>query len=252
MSLKGIWSIGMMLLVIQGYAQSTFSGTYQGKINGDAARIELRQHGEEVSGKYQETGNAFDIRAKVIGAVCDGSLLITGTEISLASIRFQMTGTGLHLAVQLPDQTRVEADFVRLTGPSEKPVESLSQNKPLSTAQDALARDPAVVGQWRKEEIINSGTGDGAASMVTVYYLSLNADGSFLQEKSGGAGGSNWSSLSSRETDLTGHWYSQNQILYVRPTGEKEYFKLHQYLFHNGALVFKTDEGKYLIWNRQE
>lgn len=252
MSPKGIWGIGMILLAIQGYAQSTFSGTYQGKINGDPARIELRQQGEEVTGKYHETGNAFDIKAKVTGAVCNGSLLVTGTEIPLAAIRFQMTGTGLHLDVQLPDQSRVEADFVRLSGASEKPVEILSHDKSLSAAQDAFARDPAAVGRWMKEEIINTGTGAGAASLVTVYFLSLNADGSFLQEKSGSAGGSNWSSLNNRETDLAGHWYTQNQVMYVRPSGEKEYFKLHQYLFHNGALVFKTDEGKYLIWNRQD
>lgn len=252
MLLKRIWGIGLMVLVVQANAQPTFSGNYQGKINGDPALIELLQQGEEVSGKYKETANTFDIRAKATGAVCNGSLLITGSEIPLASIRLQMTGTGLHLEVQLPDQSRVEADFVRLSGTSEKPVESSPHNKPLSPARDALPRDPAVVGRWMKEEIINSGTGAGAASLVTVYYLTLNTDGSFQQEKSGSAGGSNWSSVNSREVDLTGHWYTQNQVMYVRPYGEKEYFKLHQYLFHNGALVFKTDEGKYLIWTRQD
>ncbi|HNR08127.1 MAG TPA: hypothetical protein PKM27_12475 [Saprospiraceae bacterium] len=249
--LKAIGFLGYFFLAWCTNAQSSFSGTFEGKINGDPARMELVQQGDGVTGKYHETGNTFDIRAKAEGKDCRGSLLISGTEIALATFNFRISETGLRLTILLPDQSRVEAEFVRLAEPSKQPAGPFNHEKTLTAAQDGLPRDPAVVGRWMKEDILNSGTGTSAASLVTVYYLSLYEDGRFIQEKARSAGGTDWSSIANRTTDLTGHWYTQNQVMYVRPAGEKEYLRLHPYLFHNGALVFKTEDGKYLIWNKQ-
>ena len=248
----------LMLFIISlvSDAQVNYSGSYTGKINGDFTQIDMQQSGTEVTGKYIETGNTYDIKAKIVSGNLIGELLIAGTAVPLATFEAAKISSGIHLELLLLGVTRLSADFMSSAG--SKPV-STGSNSALKTPdsptlkppQDKFERDPAVLGNWLKEEVINSGFGDQAASLVTAYFLSFFPDGNFIQEVASGSGGSNWSMVDNKKPDIAGHWYTKDQIMYVRPTGQKDYSRLNRYLFHDGALVFKTEAGKYLIWNRR-
>lgn len=234
--------------------QINYTGQFEGVVNGDPTTLILKQIGSDISGLYQETVNAYDIKGIVIADKFNGELLISGTTTPLATFIAFLTKAGLHMDLELLGITPFSIDFIRTTNGSSPNTSKSSQgNKvvnPIPGTQDKFKRDPAVVGQWIKEEIINSGVGAEGASLVTVFHLNIKADGTFVQEKSSAGGGSTWSSKSRRELDASGAWYTQDQVFYVKPQGYTDFVKLNRYLFHEGALVFKTDQGKYLIWNR--
>jgi len=252
---SGLFFLLLFITSLDSDAQINYSGIYTGKINGDFTQIEMQQSGTGVTGKYIETGSTYDIKAKVVSGNLIGELLISGTAVPLATFEAAKNSSGIHLELLLLGVTRVSADFMSST---DAQVNTGSASAPkaldspaLKPPQDKFERDPAVLGHWLKEEVINSGFGDQAASLVTAYFLSFYPDGTFVQEIATSSGGSNWSMADTKKPDIAGHWYTKDQIMYVRPTGQKEYTRLNRYLFHEGALVFKTEAGKYLIWNRR-
>lgn len=255
--MKNLFFSFVLFFSLQVTAQINFSGTYTGKINGDFTQIEMHQSASTVTGKYIETGNTYDLKAQVVSGKLIGELMISGATIPLATFEAAKTGSGILMDLLLLGVTRVSGEFILSTDAQANTASNTTNTSKttnpsnLKPPKDNLERDPAVSGNWIKEEVINSGFGDQAASLVTAYFLSFFPDGTFVQEVASGSGGSNWSMADSRKPDVAGHWYTKDQIMYVRPTGQKEYTRLNRYLFHEGALVFKTEAGKYLIWNRR-
>lgn len=252
--MRVIFLVLLTLMTTGAISQAGFSGTYTGKINGDPTRVEIQQSASKVTGKYIETGNTYDLQGTVVSGLLTGELIIQGSTVVLANFEATRTETGMHMELVLLGVTKVSADFMRSgqsAGTTESAINKPQKDQSQASPKDNFSRDPAVVGQWLKEEIIQSGIGDQGASFVTAYFLSFRPDGTFIQEKATGSGGSNWSMVDQKTLDVSGHWYTKDQIMYVRPTGEKEYVRLNRYLFHEGALVFKTEAGKYLIWNRR-
>lgn len=249
---RSVWML-LMCFSVDAWAQINFSGTYTGKINGDFTQIEMQQSASTVTGKYIETGNTYELRGKIVSNQLIGELFISGATLALASFEASKTDRGIYMDLLLLGVTRVSADFIKSNTTTTTPSTKENVNYPAgqSPPTDHFERDPAVVGHWIKEEVINSGVGDQAASFVTAYFLQFKQDGTFIQEKSSGSGGSNWSSVDQKKPDVNGHWYTKDQIMYIRPAGEKDYVRLNRYLFHEGALVFKTEAGKYLIWSRR-
>lgn len=244
-------SVIMMSLMVE--AQVNFTGIYTGKLNGDFTQIEIQQTGNKAIGKYKETGNTYELKGEVKSGQLIGELLVAGTSTQLATFVADKNTAGIHMELMLLGVTKVGADFTKSNSSldvSSVATNASSSGKAPAPPKDQFSRDPAVVGNWIKEEVLNSGVGDLAASLVTVYFLQFRGDGTFIQEKSSGAGGSNWSAVDQRTPDVSGHWHTKDQIMYVRPLGQNDYVRLNRYLFHNGALVFKTEAGKYLIWNR--
>ncbi len=239
------------ILILSGYLLSAqFSGTFHGNVNGDPAEIVLQQKDQSITGKYVETGNTYDIIGKVENDMMQGKLYILGTTLELGKFNAKPIKTGLHFEIILLGVTTLNVDFIKEGVQEPSSFVSAENKATLKAPVDNYQRDPALVGQWIKEEVINSGVGSNAASLVTVYYLSIKADGTFIQEKETGGGGSFWSSSSKREPDASGQWYTKDQVMFVKPQGQLQYVRLNQYLFHEGSLVFKTSQGKYLIWKK--
>ena len=240
-----------LILLFSSYvikSQNIFSGVYTGAINGDPATITINQQGMNVTGQYQETSNTYLIRGNIESNILHGLLTLPDNGMQIGTFDAALNTQGLHIDFLLLGTTKVSADFIK------SPVyqNEVSANPTIGNniPKDNFNRDPLVVGHWIKEEVINSGFGDNSASMTTAYYLTFMHDGTFVQEKASGAGGSNWSGGSNRTLDASGQWYTKDQVMYVRPQGQSDYVRLNQYLFHDGALVFKTQQGKYLIWNK--
>ncbi|MEP7320301.1 MAG: hypothetical protein ABI761_00225 [Saprospiraceae bacterium] len=236
--------------------QSGYTGNFQGVLNGDPTLITLKVMDNKVTGLYKETQNTYDITGEIRNDLLYGKIILPANQLLLGTFEAGLIPTGIHMDITLLEVTQVAVDFIRMASNintnsnSSSNTNSNSNSNGVSSNADNYSRDPKVVGNWIKEEIINSGAGTNAAGFALVYYLKFNPDGSFSQEKGSSAGGSNWSAGSQRETDVSGQWYTKEQIMFVRPQGQKEFVRLNQYLFHEGHLVFKTPEGKYLIWNR--
>jgi len=254
--MRGLLIFLLIFISLRGKTQINYTGIYTGNINGDFNQIEIQQTGTRVSGKYIETGNTYDLQGKVTSGQLSGELTISGTTLPLATFTAVKNEAGLHIDMLLLGVTKVSADFIQAnnaqvkTGPINPSVNGSAKDQTVAPPKDQFTRDPAVVGHWLKEEVITSGIGDQGESLVTAYFLNFRSDGTFIQEKSSGSGGSNWSMVDQKTPDVSGHWFTKDQIMYVRPMGQKDYVRLNRYLFHEGALVFKTEEGKYLIWNR--
>lgn len=235
------------LLVLNGLttvAQS-FTGTYTGNVNGDPTTLDLKQNGNQLTGVYKETGNQFNITGSVSGTQATGSLTLSDTGDKLADFTAQLNEPNLEMEMLLLGITNLNVTFTRVgktNSTSRVPVPA----KPVSK-QDL---DPALIGQWMNEEVINSGSGEFAASFVTVYYVTLDAQGNFVQYRENAGGGSNWSSGPSRQKEGEGQWYAKGNVLYVKLSGSNNFQALHAYSFHDGNLVFKLPNGKYQIWKR--
>ncbi|MBK8280498.1 MAG: hypothetical protein IPK94_10420 [Saprospiraceae bacterium] len=245
--LFGICGYGLCLS--QGWA-----GAYQGTVNGDPTTVNIILSGEQISGTYVETSNEYDIKGQFKSAThFEGELLMKNTGLQLGTFKAMLDRNVLTMDMLLLGVTPLKASFTRMGSEANQSNAAIQQPTVTATVtapHDGFDRDPAVIGHWSQQEVMNSGFGDNAASLAMIYFLAINADGTFIQEKASAGGGSTWSSNSRRELDVQGHWYTKDQIMYVRPAGQAQYIRLNRYLFHEGALVFKTDQGKYLIWNR--
>lgn len=230
------------------FGQANFEGSYYGTLNGDATQVILKQIGNNITGLYKETQHEYRIQGTVVSNTLTGQIIFPDNNVILGTFESHLIPNGIHLDINLLELTKVSVDFYKT--PSNQSNSSRSSNQDLALPHDDYPRDPLVVGTWIKEEIINSGVGELGAGMTIAYYLTFNRNGTFVQEKAGSAGGGNWSSVTGRTLDVTGHWYTKDNVMYVRPSGQNDYSRLNQYLFHDGALVFKTIQGKYLIWNK--
>lgn len=245
--MKILQIVVMLLMFNTMRSQINFEGIYQGNLNGDATKIVLKQNGSNVTGQYIETQHEYIIKGRVESNSLLGQIIIPENDVILGTFESNLIPNGIHFDITLLELTKVAVDFYKATlNQSNGP----SVNSDLVAPHDNNPRDPLVVGSWIKEEIINSGIGELGAGMTTAYYLTFKLDGTFIQEKASSAGGANWSSGSNRSIDVTGQWYTKDQVMYVRPKGQNDYSRLNQYLFHDGSLVFTTPQGKYLIWNK--
>lgn len=232
---------GFILLTIISYTQIDFTGEYTGIVNGDNTTIRLVQKIDQITGEYVEPAGTYQIHGTASQNKINGKLLVMNTT-ELATFTGVLHGANLDLDLLLVGVSKLKANFVKKgTG---------STVTGIAAAIDKKERDPNIIGNWIKEEVINSGFGGNAASLVTVYYLRFNADGTFVQEKSGSAGGSAWSQVGSRVVDAQGHWYTQNNVMYLKVQGQADYVMLNKYLFHETNLVFKSPDGKYQIWGK--
>ena len=89
--------------------------------------------------------------------------------------------------------TPLKASFTRMGSEANQSNAATQQPKvtaTLTAPHDGFDRDPAVIGHWSQQEVMNSGFGDNAASLAMIYFLAINADGTFIQEKASAGGGS--------------------------------------------------------------
>lgn len=108
--------------------------------------------------------------------------------------------------------------------------------------------DPALMGVWVNENMINSGGGD-FASYTTVMTMEFDTDGRVRQYTESVGGGGDWSYDGGRTLDFEGEWRTDGGVLYVIGMGLTTWTPAGTYQFSGEYLVTHSDRGR-LIWQR--
>ncbi len=218
-------------------------GHYRATLDGQPTELILRQQGGRVEGQYVENQSLrLNLKGHYDGQVLRAEISDPQSGLLLANMNATYANAMLNtrIAARDPRNGQVlerEALFKREAGTPPTP-------QPSSGVQD-----PALVGTWVHEKIINSG-GASFASFNTVMTLQLNADGSVTQWSRSVGGGSDWSYDSPGKVQYSGHWRSQDGMLMVRLAGTADYQPAAHYRFSDQYLVTESNTGK-MIWQRR-
>jgi hypothetical protein len=223
----------------------TLDGHYLATLDGQPSEMYLRSQGQHVSGEYIEGAS---LRLQISGQF-DGQLLKaqisepqSGQLIANMNATYANGMLNSHIAARSPNTGQIlerKALFhrQRLSGAA------------LANKSSSQPRDPALIGTWIHEKIINSG-GASFASMTTQMILQLNDDGSVAQWTRSVAGGADWDYDSPGELQYSGRWQSNNGLLEVQMQGRSDYQPAAYYRFSDQYLVTESNTGK-LIWQRR-
>lgn len=218
-------------------------GRYQANLDGQPTELVLRQDGQVVQGQYVENGSLqLDLAGSFDGQVLRAQISVpqSGQVVATLAARYADAQLNTRIAARDPRNGQVlerQALFQR-AGQATAP------------AQAGGGLDPALVGDWVHEKIINSGGGTGFASFNTVMTLRLGADGSVAQWTRSAGGGGDWSYDSPGELQYSGQWRSDNGVLLVRQQGAADYQPAARYRFSDPYLVTEGTGGK-MIWQRR-
>lgn len=222
-------------------------GHYLATLDGQPAEMHLRSQDQQVSGEYVEGGR---LRLQISGHF-DGQLLSaqisepqSGQLIANMNATYASGVLNTHIVARSPS-----------TGETLER-KALFQRQTLSAAAtpaqpSSPTRDPALIGTWVNETIINSDGGASFASMTTQMILQLQDDGSVSQWRRSVAGGADWSHDSPGELQYSGRWQSSNGLLEVQMQGRSGYQPAAYYRFSDQYLVTESNTGK-LIWQRRQ
>ncbi|QNH07592.1 hypothetical protein HNQ27_09010 [Pseudomonas sp. B11D7D] len=218
-------------------------GHYRTTLDGQPTELILRQQGERVEGQYVENRTLrLDFRGRYDGQVLRAEISDPQSGLLLANMNATYANAMLNTSIAARDPRNGEV--------LER--QALFQREGAATATTPPAtgaQDPALVGTWVHEKIINSG-GANFASFNTLMTLQLNADGSVTQWSRSAGGGSDWSYDSPGEVQYSGHWLSQGNMLMVRLAGAADYQPAAYYRFSDQYLVTESNTGK-MIWQRR-
>ena len=218
-------------------------------LDGQPAEMHLRSQGEQVTGEYVEGGR---LRLQIRGSF-DGQLLRaqisdaqSGQLIANMNATYANGMLNAHIAARNPTTgaTLERKALFHRQNPS------VAATTPSSKPSSSATRDPALIGTWVHEKIINSG-GANFASMTTQMILQLSDDGSVSQWTRSVAGGADWNYDSPGELQYSGRWQSNNGLLEVQMQGRSDYQPAAYYRFSDQYLVTESNTGK-LIWQRRQ
>lgn len=221
-------------------------GRYQANLDGQPTELVLRQDGQAVSGQYVENGSLrLDLKGSFDGQVLRAEISVpqSGQVVATLAARYADAQLATRIAARDPRNGQVlerQALFLRAD-------QANAQAQPQSTGGGL---DPALVGNWVHEKIINSSGGTGFASFNTVMTLRLGADGSVAQWTRSAGGGGDWSYDSPGQLQYSGQWRSDNGVLLVRQQGAADYQPAARYRFSDPYLVTEGTGGK-MIWQRR-
>jgi hypothetical protein len=210
--------------------------------------MHLRSQGQQVSGEYIEGGT---LRLQISGSF-DGQLLSaqisepqSGQLIANMNATYANGVLNTHIAARNPTTGATLERKALFHRQNISAAAATQSSRPSSSA----TRDPALIGTWIHEKIINSG-GANFASMTTQMILQLSDDGSVSQWTRSVAGGSDWNYDSPGELQYSGRWQSNNGLLEVQMQGRSDYQPAAYYRFSDQYLVTESNTGK-LIWQRR-
>lgn len=220
-------------------------GHYLTTLDGQPAEMHLRSQGQQVTGEYVEGGR---LHLQISGTF-DGQLLRaqisdaqSGQLIANMNATYANGMLNAHIAARNPTTGATlerKALFHRQ-----------NLNAAAAAPSSSATRDPALIGTWVHEKIINSG-GANFASMTTQMILQLSDDGSVSQWTRSVAGGADWNYDSPGELQYSGRWQSNNGLLEVQMQGRSDYQPAAYYRFSDQYLVTESNTGK-LIWQRRQ
>lgn len=228
----------------------TADGRYHASIDGVASTIELGGSDGDLRGVLQEGA----LRLNLQGSLSGNALRLQMSEpmlgLPLGSLEGTLSNGVFDAAVTVqdpfgnnPDQ-RKQARYVR-EGASAPAAADIA---PAVTTNGS--RDPALVGTWTHDEVINSPGGFGAASFSTRRTMVLSADGRAEQWAESAGGGGEWSYGGGRQTEFSGQWQTRDGALLLRAAGQSEFVPATRYRFSGQYLVLEGG-GKKLILQRQ-
>ncbi|MFN3768809.1 MAG: hypothetical protein ACK4TD_10600 [Ectopseudomonas guguanensis] len=236
-----------LLLALIGFATQAgeLDGHYHVVLDGQPSELILRQHGAAVEGEYVESKHLrLTVKGRYDGKLLRAEISDPRSGLLLANMNATYANAMLNTSIAARDPRNGQvlerqALFQRIAAPA-------AQTPPVATPG---RQDPALVGTWVHEKIIDSG-GASFASLTTLLTLQLNADGSATQWTRSVGGGSDWSYDSPGEVQYSGHWRSQDGLLLVRLAGAADYQPAAYYRFSDQALVTESNTGK-MIWQRR-
>ncbi|WP_395505328.1 hypothetical protein [Ectopseudomonas hydrolytica] len=221
-------------------------GHYRATLDGQPSELILRQNGDVVEGEYLENQRLrLIVKGRYDGELLRAEISEPQSGLLLANMNATYANAMLNTSIAARDPRNGQvlerqALFQRVAAAP------AAQTPPAATSGK---QDPALIGTWVHEKIINSG-GASFASFTTLMTLQLNADGSVTQWTRSVGGGSDWSYDSPGEVQYSGHWRSQDGMLLVRLAGAADYQPAAYYRFSDQYLVTESNTGK-MIWQRR-
>lgn len=177
----------------------TLDGHYLAALDGQPSEMHLRSQGQQATGEYIEGAS---LRLQISGQF-DGQLLRaqisepqSGQLIANINATYANGMLNSHIVARSPTTgATMERTALfhrqRLSGAA------------LANKSSSLPRDPALIGTWVHEQIINSG-GASFAALTTQMISQLNDAGSVAQLTRSVAGGANWNYDSPGELQYSG------------------------------------------------
>ena len=219
------------------------TSTYEGTERGVTTRIALRVDGTRVEGGMQEGALALGLRATLTGQRLSGVILDPASGRELLPLTGELRGDTLVISVQSDAASPPRVLSLRRIDGARAPAGAPS-------AASAGATDPAIVGRWRSESQINSpGGAGGFASLSTVRYLDLAADGRVRQSVRSAGGGGTWSAQAGETVEFVGRWEARGAELWVKADGAGAFVRAATWRRDGERLVTEDGQGR-RIWER--
>lgn len=248
-SLKCFAVLSLLLFSLSLFAQSPFSGTYQGNVEGTQATCTLTQTQSQLSGQVHAGGYIYQLSGTVEGNFASGQVVDLQDQSQLP-FNAQIQGNLLTFTLNFQDEwgntQQISLPFQKGTSNSSgSPIAATSGGKRIP--QDGFERDPQLVGIWGQSSSQVSGTFTMARSQM----MEVFADGTYAiggNRIVGGGRHSSYSAGSADEVINRGKWRTQNGYLYVDEGYGWE--KYCGYYVDANNLMLKFDNGERDVWSR--
>lgn len=248
-----------LILSFSAFAQPTFNGTYTGVVNDVNAIIKITETGDQISGTYQEGDQKLNLQGMFSNNEASGEMSDPASGTALSTFYFLLNGNNLSAQFAVLGLVPVEAVFTRTNSPASSQISnqnstnnSTNNSTTTTTVKPLLSSelDPTLFGTWMIETITNSGSGSDYAGFTSVRYYTFNEDGTYSEETASAGGGSGWSTSSGRELQSQGWWKIKDGRIHLKNQPDGSFNPMLKHFFHEGNLVFKKDDGKYLIYHK--
>lgn len=218
-------------------AQTGFNGTFLAVVDGMTCQFIIQTVNNEISGTYDEGGLRLQVMGTFYGKQASGDLKDALSGKVVATFRAVLISTtSLELTFLISGQERSQV-FLREG-------RTVSQTRPTA---DKLTRDPQIIGNWSHQII----TGGNGASLQTMLYFQIIADGKYAQYSRSVGGGGEWSYDSGQlELQQQGTWYTNGKIIYMKAEGKADYIAAATYRLYEGKLITQDVNGQ-KIWGKE-
>ncbi len=239
--------------------QNLFSGTYNGKYNGDNIVLMLQNsNNNALIGKMTDSQQSYEVVATSKDNQIQGKAVEKNLNLTFI-LNGQLVGSQLNMQMTLEFNGQKQVlDVVFL-----KQNSAISATKPATITlsqkvkfPNGAAHDPNLVGLWTKSETYNSGSGDNFMGSNFEQSMVFFADGSV------GEGGSRASISGSQYSGYTEggaralpnvYWYNIGNQLYIYTTenGQTASTHLGKYYIENGAMLITGVSGKKMLLQKK-
>lgn len=241
-------------------AQNPFQGTFLGELNGDRIVMTLLAQGNSLTGKMQDSQQTYEVTAtqtgnRMQGQAVEQSLNLTfvldGT-LSGAELNMKMTVTVFGISQDM------QVVFLKQGGTANTGQAPTGGGNTGNTMKlpPGKSVDPRIVGNWKREEMYNSGYGDNYMSANTVYRMAFNADGTMVDGGSQAtiSGGNYYGNSGGSQSQVVPNvlFYTENSNIYliVNENGTTQTVLLGRYYIENSSLLITAQNGTKQLYTR--